>query len=70
MGSYLLLITAVPHELCANFADILLYHIAVAFRDITPYRLMDTLFAKDLIRIRGQENICQGEFHPKDELPR
>ena len=44
------------HELCADFADMLFNHAAVALRVIAPYRLIDTFFVKNLIRVRGQKS--------------
>ena len=49
------LISAGLHELCADFADMLFNHAAVALRVIAPYRLIDTLLVKDLIGVRGQK---------------
>ena len=43
------------HELCADFADMLLNHVAVALRVIAPYRLIDAILVKDLVGVRGQK---------------
>ena len=46
------LVPAGLHELCADFADMLFDHAAVALRVIAPYRLINALLVKNLIGIR------------------